>query len=795
MNYSRAIHSITGLSLNGSRAEFHGTNGSVILEILKYGVYKVSYHLDEFTPGAALEKAAEYYFDSEREPGESLFWEEGGNQNPDFYTLLCGRDRITIGSKDAVVTVFHDDKLVHGGIIGTEDTVLPRYPLRILGGSGEETKARLNFKLHDADLFYGLGDKAGGLNKRGQRYHMYNRDALGYNASFSDPLYKSIPFMIKQNREDGINTGLFFPIPFMGEIDLGRESNYFFSVKMTGGPFSYIVFTGDSPWDILDGYTWLTGRPSLPPLFTFGFLGSSMNYTDPDDADRRVCEYFDRIEENRIPCEGFYFSSGYIKADNGERYTFEWNKDKFPDPAAAVNSYRERGYHIAMNIKPGFLLSHPRYSELAEKGYFIKDNNGNPYSEYYWGNNASFLDFSNPAALKWWKLQLKEKFLDYGVSGIWNDNNEFELEDRSLEAQKVRPFLPVLMCKASWDVMLEQRPGKRPWIISRSGSSGIQKYARTWTGDNVSDWESMKYNTLMGLGLGLSGVPYYGHDIGGFFGEMPDEKQFIRWCQSAVFQPRFVIHSWNPDGNPTEVWSYPESTDAIRDLVELHYEFMPYIYNAAIEASLTGIPMERPLVLMFEDDKEINPDCLHYMFGEDILVLSAVEEDQDQVSCYLPENTCWFDPLTQEYFRGGNTVCLDYPYAGIRYLVKTGGIIFQSPGCRKLDSGYFKQLKISVFPEEGRLTERVYREDNGEDAFREGSFNSFRFSVDFTEGKGILEITKTASADWAGEDLRTIELVLPEEFNFIDEQGNGKGNSIKLNGLPSHKKIRFAKRL
>ena len=764
MTYTRAVHSLDSCRMTGPSVVCSGKNGALILTLLRRGIYRVSYALDEFSPSPALIGASEQYFDDERAGRTDVPDWTLSDEGAESYILLCDDDRIEINRSHAVVTVYRGGKRIHGGEIGSSDTVLPRYPFRVLGGRGEEARGRLNFRMEEGDLFYGLGDKTGGLNKRGERYHMFNRDALGYHASYSDPLYKSIPFLIKQNREEGIFSGLFFPMPCLGEIDLGRESDYYFSVEMTGAPFSYVLFAADTPWDILEGYSWLTGRPSLPPLFTFGFLGSSMNYTDPDDADQRVGGYFDRIEENRIPCEGFYFSSGYVMADNGERYTFEWNKKKFPDPKAAIGRYRERGYHIACNIKPGFLVTHPRYQELRDKGYFIKDNEGNAYKEYYWGNNASFLDFSNPEALAWWKGQLKERFLDYGVTGIWNDNNEYELEDRSLEAQKMRPHYPVLMSKASWDVMHEVNPGKRPWIISRSGSTGIQKYARTWSGDNVSDWESMKYNTYMGMGLGLSGIPFYGHDIGGFFGDRPDETQFIRWCQSAVFQPRFVIHSWNPDGNPTEPWSYPGALDVIRELVEIHYEFMPSIYNSAVKAAAAGTPMERPLVLMFPGDPGVDPDSIHYMFGEDILVLSAVEEGEEEVSCYLPEGQRWYDPVSAAFLEGGETVRLDYPCRGVRYLIREGSVIFRAPGCRKLDTGYFENLHFDLYPVEGTVV-REYSEDNGEDLFRDGSFNRYRLELEGKGAGGSLRIVKIARSknETAG---RSLTLTLPGTYAF-----------------------------
>jgi alpha-glucosidase len=158
--------------------------------------------------------------------------------------------------------------------------------------------------------------------------------------------------------------------------------------------------------------------------------------------------------------------------------------------------------------------------------------------------------------------------------------------------QKYKNFLPVKMAQASYEALRKANPGKRPWLISRSGYSGLQRYARTWTGDNVSNYSTLKYNIAMGMNLGLSGLPIYGHDIGGFVGPKPDEELLLRWCQSAVFQPRFVMHSWKPDGWITEPWSFSSRLGAIRDFIRERYRFLPYIYDLAIRAMEYGIPLE-----------------------------------------------------------------------------------------------------------------------------------------------------------------------------------------------------------
>ena len=259
-----------------------------------------------------------------------------------------------------------------------------------------------------------------------------------------------------------------------------------------------------------------------------------------------------------------------------------------------------RGYHLCFNIKPGILISHPWFERFVRAGYLINgaaDGCGEGYApliEYYWGNDAGLFDFLNPRAYAAWKALLQDIFIDAGAEGIWNDNNEYEIEDPYLPAAWTRTLQPLLMARAACEALRERYPGRRPWVISRSGYAGLQRYARTWSGDNVSDFQSLSYNILMGLTLNLSGMFFVGHDIGGFYGAFPSRELLIRWFQSAALQPRCVINSWNDNGRPTEPWSYPEEIATIREILHTRYELMPYLYSAAIAARLLGSGVATP---------------------------------------------------------------------------------------------------------------------------------------------------------------------------------------------------------
>ncbi len=606
---------------------------------------------------------------------------------------------VNVQKNNGNIQVFHKGKSIFGGPLGTSDTVIPRTQIRAFKRDGDKSWfCRINDPLDDRTRFFGMGDKAGDPNHRGKRFRIFNRDSLGYDGSYSDPLYKSIAFYMKQNLDNGTIAGFYYPLGLINAVDFGKESPFYTYVEINDGPIAFYIIPGNDYGEVLSSYCSITGLPAFPPLFSFGFFGSSMNYVESDDAPQRILNYFKKTEEKDLPCEGMYVSSGYLKAQDGKRYALYWNTQKFPNYGTYLSNLHDRGYNLTMNIKPGFLTTHPWYNELKEKGYFLQDDKKNTLVEFYWGGNASFLDFANPEARNWWKDKLVEKYLSHGCTGIWNDNNECELEDFDTDAHRRKLIYPLLMCQASWDAFKEVSPDTRPWIYTRSACPGIQKYARSWTGDNTSTWETLRYNQYQIMSLGLSAMPYIGNDLGGFYGERPSEELLVRSCQSAVFQPRFVIHSWRADDKPTEPWTYPNAFSYIRDLVLEHYLFMPYLYNVAYEASQTGRPMCRMLALEYPQDKNIPTNIACYQSGSSILSLFAVDESQDEIVLPLPENTCWYDVQKKTVLHGGKEYTFDLPFGKARYLFKIPSVIAQSPSCKDLSNGHFKCLNFMLVP-------------------------------------------------------------------------------------------------
>lgn len=755
------LQTLRSCSQDGHEITCTADGGILVLTFYSTRMLYVSYQFEDLKTPDCLEAANKMLKGAPPvSPSLSLSFEDTGGAFVVHASDGPERMSVSIAKEGGNLVIERNGRRISGGVLGNDDTVIPRTQVRAFRRKGDASWfARLNFPTASGDAFFGLGDKTGKPDRFGRRFRMFNRDALGYDAAHNDPLYKSIPFFLKQNRREKTVAGYYFPEALIDIVDFGCESPFYTYVQLREGPVGYYLFLGDRYEEILASYCAVTGLPELPPLFSFGFFGSSMNYVEPDDAADRILRYFREVEEYGIPCEGMYVSSGYLKADDGHRYAFLWNQRKFPDYASFLSALRKRGYNLTMNIKPGILTTHPWYKELESKGFFLHDNEGNPLVEYYWGGQASFIDFNNSEARKWWKEKLKESYLSHGCTGIWNDNNECELEDPETDAYKVRTLFPLLMCQAAYEAFNEVDPGKRHWIYTRSGYAGIQKYARTWTGDNTSTWETLAYNQFQNIGLGLSGIPFYGNDLGGFFGDVPSRELLVRSCQSGVFQPRFVIHSWRADGKPTEPWTYPEAVGMIRFLIKEHYRFMPYIYSTAYEAAITGKPMDRPLFLEFPDDPDVPTDQIPCMFGPSVLKLLVTDAGRTNVDAYLPHGTVWYDPCDKSVKEGGRTVRFSVPLGTNRYLARIPSVIPTSEGCASLAAGRFPHLVFSLYPGEASCVYR-YFEDDGESSLDKGTFAVVRVVL----GQGLVTLTvETGTQTVEGE---RVNLVLPDGFCF-----------------------------
>ncbi|MBC2668795.1 TIM-barrel domain-containing protein [Novosphingobium piscinae] len=539
-------------------------------------------------------------------------------------------------------------------------------------------------KRQPGERHYGLGERSGPLDRSGRRLRLTNLDCMGYDAEADDPLYKAIPWVLTVNAA-GQAHGLFYDTLADPVFDFGHEhSNYhphYRYMRAASGDLDYYIVAGPDAAEVVRRFTWLTGRPALMPRWAVGYSGSTMTYTDAPNAQERMGEFLEGLARHDIPCTSFHLSSGYTSIGD-KRYVFHWNTDKFPDARGFVASYAAAGVELVPNIKPALLLSHPRYAELAAKGWFVSDAEGQPVECLFWDELGSYIDFTNPAAAEWWRGQVTAQLLDYGIRATWNDNNEYEIWDRRAVfagfgqprlAAAERPVQTLLMMRASRQAQIAFRPDERPYLVTRSGMAGMQRYAQTWSGDNFTAWKTLRFNQKMGLGLALSGVSNTGHDIGGFAGPAPEPELLLRWVQAGIMMPRFSIHSWNTDGTVNEPWMYPAATPAIVGMMQLRHALVPLLHDLLWRHHARFEPVTRPLWLDFPGDPAAWRDGDAYLLGPDLLVAPALDAGVTEVAVYLPAGPRWIDLRDDRTWQGGQTVSLAAPCTGLPPLLAREG--------------------------------------------------------------------------------------------------------------------------
>ena len=544
------------------------------------------------------------------------------------------------------------------------------------------------------DCFYGFGEKSGSFNKAQKFMSMSPKDAMGYNPRETDSLYKHIPFYIKLNRGTRKAVGYFYHNTCECDFDMGREkSNYWkphSRYRTDGGDIDLFLIAGPSVRQVVERYTDLTGKSAMLPRYALGYLGSSMYYPELDnDCDDAILDFIDTTREEKIPVDGFQLSSGYctVETDKGiKRCVFTWNKKRFKDPREFFAQMEKRGVTVSPNVKPGILLIHPKLDEMKAKGMFIKASGSDePGIGTWWGGKGVFADFTNPCTRTYWKEMLKENVLEYGTSSVWNDNCEYDsLVDKDCRCDfegkggtigQLKSVMSNIMCHITDEAIHETFTNTRPYIVCRSGHCGIQRYAQTWAGDNLTCWDSLKYNIATILGMSLSGVANQGCDIGGFYGPSPEAELMVRWIQNGIFQPRFSIHSTNTDNTVTEPWMYGDCTDYIREAIGLRYQLSPYLYSLMERAHETGLPIMEPMCSAFQEDVKCYEEGVDFMLGDSLLVANVVEKGAVSRKVYLPEGETFYDFYTRAAYEGGRTVELPVDLGSIPLFVRSGAII------------------------------------------------------------------------------------------------------------------------
>ncbi|HEV7498419.1 MAG TPA: glycoside hydrolase family 31 protein, partial [Vicinamibacteria bacterium] len=560
--------------------------------------------------------------------------------------------------------------------------------------AGHET--RVWKRLRDDEHVYGLGEKGGELDKRGRyrggySYAMWNSDTYAYTDD-TDPLYVSVPFyvVLRQGRAHGI----FLDNTFRTSFDIGKEDPDALSFGAVDGALDYYFIDGPTPKDVVQRYTELTGRVPLPPMWALGYNQCRYSYY-PEAKVRNLADTF-RLK--RIPADVIWLDIHYEDGYN----PFTWDHERFPDPGRMIRDLRQEGFRVVTIVDP-----HPKAQPgwpLYESGLaanaFVKNPDGSVYKAAVWPSQGEknpgpsvFPDFTKASAREWWGTQLKAPYVDLGVAGIWNDMNEpavftgplhtmaldarHDGDGQATDEREIHNVYGQLNARATFEGLSRLRPDERPFVLTRASYAGGQRWSAVWPGDNVSDWSALRATIPMFSNLGLSGFAFLGADIGGF-AEVPSAELFTRWLQTGVFYPFMRTHTTfgTPDQEP---WSYGTRHEAInRRAIEMRYQLLPEIYTVMEEASRTGVPALRPLLLEYPDDEATYQRQDEFLFGRDLLIAPVLREGQTEREIYFPKGT-WYEYESGGRVQGGRTVVVPVTLDAIPVFVRGGAIVFRQP--------------------------------------------------------------------------------------------------------------------
>lgn len=628
---------------------------------------------------------------------------------------------------------------------------------------------------YEHDHFYGFGEKTGHLDKKGRRMRMAPKDAIGHDPETGDPMYKHIPFYIRLSDQQRHALGLFYHNSYDSVFDMGQEiSGYWdrYSYYQTdGGDIDLFLLNGPSMNEVLDRYTLLTGRPAMPTKQSLGYCASTMYYAELEkDCDQEIYKVIDKHRKEGVLLDNFWLASGYTSGEEDNlRYVFNWNHRRFPDPKGFFDRMNEMGINVIPNLKPGILKNHPYMPLFERNGVFIKNPGGDgDYYGRWWGGEGRFFDFTNPAARATWKQLLEDNLLKLGAKTVWNDNCEMDgVEDREAQcdfegAKGTMAELKILhsnmMAYLGKEALAEVYPGERPYIINRAGFAGIQRYAQVWGGDNLTDWRTVKFNIATIVGMGLSGCPNMGCDIGGFAGHAPEAELLLRWIQSGIFQPRFTLNSANDDNTVTQPWMYEENNQYIREAYALRYRMLPYLYSLMYEAHETGMPAMRPLFLEFPDDPACYSDQnLTFMYGKSVLVANVVEKGATVRTIYLPAGCTWYDMNDNlRAYAGGQTIEVPVGLGSIPMFLRGSAVFATSEDVKHILRDTLRHLDLLIAAESD--TSFVFYDDDGHTQdYEKGVFARTDISVKAGE-QTVVSFRKTGSYESTVDSL-TIRLV------------------------------------
>lgn len=552
----------------------------------------------------------------------------------------------------------------------------------------------------------GFGAATGRPDRNGARFRLMTRDTLFYGIPGAS--YTAFPFFIARSPARALGVLVATTLPLDVAIEGGK-------VVVTGvcdresAPIDVIVFQGTLA-DIVRDLSSLVGRTFLPPAWALGFHQSRWSYKSADE----VLEIGRRLRALDLPADAVHLDIHYM-----DRYrVFTWHPGRFPDPVAMHRELASLGLRTLAIVDPGVsAVPYPVHDTLRTGDMLLQRADGQPYVGKVWPGATVFPDFTQPRTRESWG-QLHRPLVEAGVAGFWNDMNDpvlragevydplaEDVQHHGVPHARVRNLYANGMAEATVSGLEALRPGKRPFVLSRSGFLGIQRHAAVWTGDNHSSWQHLRENLDMVINLGLSGVPITGADVGGFgrgpgkYGAVkprrPSAELFIRWMELGAFMPFFRVHCtlYAPRQEP---WSFGQrALDLARIVLRRRYRFLPLLYRLALEAHETGLPIVRPVSMHFDIPEGMATD--QFLLGDRLMVAPVLEKGATRRRAWLPPGT-WTNWLTGQVHAGGEAIDVDAPLGMTPILVREGTALFVAEPGRNAEETLRNPIALEVYP-------------------------------------------------------------------------------------------------
>ena len=642
------------------------------------------------------------------------------------------------------------------------------------GTSFTGNRSTLYKKLWPDERFVGLGEVLGNLDKRGSAYTLNNTDTYKYG----DPrlsMYVSIPFYI--GIHDGEVYGLFYHNTYETFFNFGISTPGFSSITAEGGDADYFFIYDTDIESILYHYTLLTGRMPMPPQWSLGYHQSRCSYF-PQNNVKIIAETF---RAKNIPVDCIVLDADYLQ----EYEPFRINKDRFPDMPGLTSYLNSLGIEVTASVNPGIKLDTTYFAYLdgLNKDVFLRFSDGSLYTAEIAPSLNHFVDFTNPAARDWWADNMK--FLpDNGIHGYWNDMNEpavggsylpdnlmFDFDGHKAGALEAKNLYGMLMARSSYESALKYGGNRRPFVLTRSGFAGVQRYAAVWSGDNTARDEYLLGGTLLNTQLGLSGLSFVGDDIGGYIGNTSKEL-FIRWMEVGMFAPYARNHkeAFAPANEP---WSYGEEAEAIaREFIGFRYRLLPYLYSKFHESSETGMPIVRSLCINYPFDGKVYDKLYQYQFlcGDAILVVPVTSAEKVK-KFYLPEGK-WFNLYTDELLDGNRELSGECPIHQIPLFVRGSSIIPMQSLIQSTSQKPSDTLFIHIYNGNKPNHFEYYEDDGRTMDYRKGSF--YIRTIQFDPGqKQVNFLTPRGRYTSIFQTIKCIFHGFADEMNEVTVNGVG----------------------